>query len=80
MLETTSSCPDDGDWYQQMATVTVPTADAKALQHRLFWDHGIEIPGTYHGEDWSFVRISVQGYMTEAELRRLEDALRTEFR
>lgn len=79
MLGTTPISPDDGEWYTQMTTITVPTSDVKALQHRLFWDHGIEIPGTTHGDDWSFIRVSVQGYTTEDDMNRLENALRTEF-
>jgi isopenicillin-N epimerase len=63
----------DGD-FAQMVPLPVPHADAEALRARLFEQHRIEVPVTRHGGR-TFVRVSVQGYNDEADLRALEDAL-----
>ena len=48
--------------------------DPDGLRRRLFDDYQIEVPCTQHlGQ--SFVRVSVQGYNTAADLQRLEVAL-----
>lgn len=64
--------PDDS-WYAQLAVITLPNRDWAGLKERLM-DRGIEIPVTQHG-DRTFVRISMQGYVTERDLERLEAAL-----
>lgn len=51
-----------------------PDADPDSLRRRLFEDHKIEVPSTTHAGQ-SFVRVSVQGYNTAADLQRLENAL-----
>jgi len=44
------------------------------LRRHLFEEHGIEVPCTAHAGQ-TFVRVSVQGYNTPADLQRLEVAL-----
>jgi len=60
--------------FAQMVPLPVPHTDAEALRAALFGQHGIEVPVTTHGGR-NFVRVSVQGYNTEAELAALERAL-----
>lgn len=62
------------DDFAQMVTLPVPPQDAEALRRRLFDEHRIEIPVTQH-DGRTFVRLSVQGYTTEAELDSLWQAL-----
>jgi isopenicillin-N epimerase len=66
------------DDFAQMAPLPVPDCDAEALRATLFDRHRIEVPVTRH-EGRCFVRVSVQGYNTQAELDRLEQALKLEF-
>jgi isopenicillin-N epimerase len=63
----------DGD-FAQMLPLPVASGDADALRRRLFERHRIEVPVTAHGGRM-FVRVSVQTYNGEADLRRLEQAL-----
>lgn len=59
-----------------MVPLAVPADDPDALRRRLFEQHRIEVPVTSHGGR-HFVRVSVAGYTTEADLQALEGALRT---
>lgn len=65
------------DDFAQMAPLPVPPCDAEALRARLFDQHRIEVPVTQH-DGRCFVRVSVQGYNTRAELERLAEVLRAE--
>jgi isopenicillin-N epimerase len=65
---------DDGEWYRQMAVITLPDGDHTGLQDRLLFEHGVEVPLTAHGGQ-QFVRVSVQGYTSRDELAQLEHAL-----
>jgi isopenicillin-N epimerase len=57
----------------QMAAIPVPHQDAEALQRELFQHSRIEVPVTrYAGR--TFVRISVQGYTTDADIQALLNA------
>jgi isopenicillin-N epimerase len=56
-----------------MVTLPVPPQDADTLRRRLFDESGIEIPVTQHAGR-TFVRLSVQGYNTPAEVERLLSA------
>ncbi len=76
MLGTKSIYPDDS-WYAQLAVITLPAGDHTGLKERLE-DRGIEIPVTAHG-DRTFVRVSMQGYVTQDDLAALEQALIEEF-
>jgi len=59
----------------QLAVTPMPAGtDGARLKQYLYDQHRIEIPVTGHG-DRVFVRISLQGYNTEEDLARLEDAL-----
>jgi isopenicillin-N epimerase len=58
------------DDFAQMVAIPVPHSDAEVLRERLFCESRIEIPVTRHGSR-TFVRLSVQGYNTEADLQRL---------
>jgi isopenicillin-N epimerase len=62
------------DDFAQMAPLPVPHQDAAALRERLFEQRRIEVPVTQHGGH-TIVRVPVQGYNDEADLRALEDAL-----
>jgi isopenicillin-N epimerase len=67
--------PEQGGFYHQMATIPLPpVADLPAFQRRLYQEYHIEIPGIlWHGRH--FLRISVQGYNTQADIDALLDAL-----
>ena len=62
----------DDDW-AQMVAIPVPPQDPEALRQRLYDDSLIEIPVTSH-RGLVFVRISVQGYNTAADVERLIEA------
>jgi isopenicillin-N epimerase len=67
--------PDDPAWFAQMAALPLPPCDLDALKRRLYDEFRIEIPVI----DWNqrhFVRLSVQGYNTRADLDHLIHALR----
>lgn len=76
-LGTTSIYGDDDEWYRQMAVITLPPGDHSGLQDRLLFEHHVEVPLTAHLES-RFVRVSVQGYTTEDDLNRFEDAMYAE--
>jgi isopenicillin-N epimerase len=69
-----SICPDSGEWFLQLAACPVRTDDATSLKTRLIDEFKIEIP-IVNWHDQIFVRISVQGYNTQADLDALVDAL-----
>ncbi len=71
-LGTTPIYADDS-WYAQLAVITLPAGDYPELKEQLM-DRGIEIPVTQHG-DSTFVRVSMQGYVTTEELAKLKRAL-----
>jgi isopenicillin-N epimerase len=63
----------------QMVSVELPPHDPVALHDRLLGEFGIEIPvPVWQGR--TLLRLSVQGYTTEAECDRLVEALRRIFR
>ncbi len=64
--------------FAQMVPIPVPPCDAETLRATLFDEHHIEVPVTRH-EGRCFVRASVQGYNTRAELDALAQALRQVF-
>ncbi|HEU0163688.1 MAG TPA: aminotransferase class V-fold PLP-dependent enzyme [Thermomicrobiales bacterium] len=70
------SADDDTTWYNQLGLITLPKLeDRGAFQNRLLNHYGIEIPVSGHNDDWYFVRVSVQGYVTQKDLDTLESAL-----
>ena len=70
-------CPDDEEWYGQMASLPLPVEGlpAKELQRRLFDEHGIEVPINEWGGR-RFVRVSIEGYNSPRDVERLLDGLR----
>lgn len=76
-----SGLPEPGrdDDFAQMVILPVPArGDPEALRAELFDRHRIEVPVTTHAGQ-TFVRVSVQGYVTEADLEALLAALATIF-
>lgn len=69
----TESIYADDSWYAQLAVITLPSGDHTALKESLM-ERGIEIPVTEH-LDTMFVRVSVQGYVRDADLTQLHGAL-----
>jgi len=65
---------DSPDWFGQMVTIPLPPGDVVALKSRLYDRYKIEIP-VIDWRDRRFVRISVQGYNTRADAKKLVDAL-----
>ena len=68
--------PDSPTWFAQMAAFPLPPGDGRTLKQRLYDEFAVEVPIT----DWNgrqFVRVSVQGYNTPADVTALVDALQT---
>jgi len=66
--------PDAPTWFSQMAAFPLPACDGETLQRRLYDEFAVEIPITmWNGQP--FVRISVQGYNTQADVDTLVEAL-----
>ncbi len=64
-----------GGFYHQMALAPLPPGtDATALKTRLYDDYRVEIP-TIQWQDRPFIRISIQGYNTTADVDALMAAL-----
>lgn len=59
--------------FGQMTVIPLPHQDAAELQQRLYEEDRIEIPVTQH-EGQNYLRISVQGYTTEADVQALMNA------
>lgn len=58
----------------QMVAMPLPACDAEALQRRLREEFSIEIP-VLHWRDHTLLRLSVQGYNTQADMDRLVHAI-----
>lgn len=66
---------DDGGYHQMGIAPLPPVGDVREFQKRLYQEHQVEVPIL----EWNgrpFVRISVQGYNTQADLDRLRQGLR----
>ncbi len=74
LLDTKPICPVSDEWLGQMCSIPISTPNPVALKEVLFEKYKIEIPITNRGEEF-FIRISMQGYNTEADLVRLYDVL-----
>lgn len=61
-------------WFRQMVAFPVPVDDPIALRETLYRDYQIEIPGI-RWQAGSYLRVSVQGYTTAAELDLLVEAV-----
>ncbi|MGH2605806.1 MAG: aminotransferase class V-fold PLP-dependent enzyme [Anaerolineales bacterium] len=67
---------NDGLYHQMGIAPLPPVGDVQEFQKRLYVEHRVEVPVL----EWNsrpFVRISVQGYNTQADLDRLRQALGT---
>ncbi len=63
------------DWFGQMVAVPIPACDPEVIKRRLYDEYRVEAPLTaYDGQN--LVRVSFQGYNTQADLDRLLDALK----
>jgi isopenicillin-N epimerase len=67
--------PDDVQWFAQMSALPLPACDLDALKRRLYDEYRIEIP-VIRWNDRCFVRISIQGYNTRADVDALIKAFR----
>ena len=67
--EPLSPVPEPGGfpWFVQMVACPLPPLDAKLLKRRMHDEDRIEAPVTVH-DDRAFLRLSFQGYNTEADL------------
>jgi isopenicillin-N epimerase len=66
--------PDSTEWYSQMVTLPLPPCDPELLKTRLYDEYQIEVPiGSGNGQQ--FIRVSVQGYNTRADIDTLVAAL-----
>lgn len=62
----------------QMVAIPIPDSDPQALHDRLLAEFGIEIPAI-RWQGFSFLRLSVQAYVTEADCDRLVAAVASIF-
>lgn len=67
--------PDDPGWFAQMSALPLPSCDLDTLKRRLYAEYRIEIP-VINWNERHFLRISVQGYNTRADVDALIAALR----
>ena len=67
--------PLDSDFYSQMGIAPLTRSDLAVLKSRLYDEHKIEIP-LVEWQDRHFVRISIQGYNTQADVDALVDSMR----
>jgi isopenicillin-N epimerase len=68
-------CPDSPQWFAQLFTVRLPdSADCTQLKARLWDEFCIELP-LHRWNDIPLLRVSLQGYNTQADVDTLVDAL-----
>jgi len=68
--------PDSSEWFAQMAALPLPPCEAEPLQRRLYDEFNLEVP-IIAWNDLQFVRVSIQGYNSRADVDALAEALRT---
>lgn len=66
--------PDSLDWYAQMITLPLPPCDPQELKQRLYDEYAIEVP-IITWKERQFIRVSIQGYNTKADVEALTAAL-----
>lgn len=66
--------PDNGEWLAQMVAARLPACDALALGVALYERYCIEVPLIPRPEG-TYIRVSFQGYNTQADADRLLQAL-----
>lgn len=69
-------CPDGLEWLGQMAAVPLPEVDVELFKSRLYEGFRVEVP-VYRWAGKPFLRVSVQGYNTQADLDALVAGVRT---
>ena len=62
-------------WVAQMATMELPGCDHELLQRRLWDEYSVEIP-TFAWNGGSYIRVSIQAYNDELDVKTLVEALR----
>ena len=67
--------PLDSDFYSQMGIAPLTRSDLAVLKSRLYEEYKIEVP-LIEWQERHFVRISIQGYNSQADVDTLVDALR----
>lgn len=68
--------PDAPEWFTQMAAFPLPPCDTDALKRRLYDEFRVEVPIiAWNGR--ALVRVSIQGYNTQADVEALAAALET---
>jgi isopenicillin-N epimerase len=67
--------PLDSDFYHQMGIAPLPASDLTILKSRLYDEYQVEVP-LIQWQDRQFVRISIQGYNTQADVDALVNALK----
>jgi isopenicillin-N epimerase len=67
-------CPDELAWFAQMASLPLPPCDVQALYRKLHEEYAIEMP-IFAWSGRLFMRLSVQGYNTRADIETLVEAL-----
>ena len=67
---------DSPEWYAQMVSVPIPVPPGGAadMRRRLWVEHRIEVPVTAW-KDRALLRVSVQGYNSEADIDALVSAV-----
>lgn len=65
--------PDSPEWFAQMVALRIPPGGIAELKQKLFDNYSIEITSTAW-DDQYFLRLSVQGYTTRADVNLLIDA------
>jgi isopenicillin-N epimerase len=68
-------CPDSHEWWTQMAAVALPELDPEIMQRRLYDEYRVEVP-VYRWEGVPYLRVSIQGYNTQADLDALLNGLK----
>lgn len=74
LMGSSSLCPLNDDFLVQMCSIPINTDAPEKLQRHLFEHYKIEVP-VMRQEERIFLRYSIQGYNTQADLDRLYDAL-----
>jgi isopenicillin-N epimerase len=68
-------CPDESDWYAQLATARLPDVDPVELRRRLYDEYCVEVP-VHKWHDTPLIRISIQAYNTQEDTDALIEGLR----
>lgn len=68
-------CPDSPEWIGQLVAARLPAVDGAALKAALYDRYRVEVP-VVRWNDQLFLRVSFQGYNTEADTDALLAALR----